>query len=116
MEDEVKSFRISRIIPFLGFDIAQVLSRADMAFDSAQWIKRIDEPILILHAEDDHVIPVHLAQKLHDDAMAPTKDVAIHIFGAEQRLAHKDIFLAKEPLSISHIVTNFVSRVLRSKL
>ena len=100
----------------MGFDIAHILSQADMTFDSAHWIKHIEEPILILHAEDDHVTPVHLAQKLHDETKKLGRDISIHIFGAEQGLAHKNIYLAKDPISLSEIVTNFVNRVLHSNM
>ena len=53
MLDEVKTFKLSRILPWIGLDIDETLNRADMSFDSIFWLKSVEIPILIMHAEDD---------------------------------------------------------------
>jgi abhydrolase domain-containing protein 12 len=105
MEDEVKTFKASRILTLLGLNIGKLLRLADMEFDSARWLLDIQEPIMILHAENDGVIPIRLASKLHEDTKNGST-VQFHTFSASERLGHDGIFLAK---TITEIVTSFIS-------
>ncbi len=50
--DEIKSFYVSVLLPF---DIANQLRLANLEFDSNSNLKKIKEPVLILHAKDDKV-------------------------------------------------------------
>ena len=64
MKDEVESFKASSILTFFGFKINNLLEQADMLFDNALWASQIEEPLMILHAKDDEIIPFNLAQNL----------------------------------------------------
>ena len=78
MLDEVKEFRLSRIFPWIGIDISETLNRADMSFDSTFWLTSVEIPILIMHAEDDKVIPFRLASKMYDDLRKDGVNVNFH--------------------------------------
>ena len=112
MLDEVKEFRLSRILPWIGIDIGDTLDRADMSFDSTFWLKSVKIPILIMHAEDDKVIPFHLASKMYDELKKAGVNVNFHSFSRQERLGHDGIFKAKTPRLLSDIVSEFVTKVL----
>jgi len=114
MLDEVHTFRLSRLLPWIGLDIAETLSLADLLFDSTHWLQNVKIPILIMHAEDDQVIPFHLASKLYDDLKRAGGNVQFHSFSSEQRLRHSGIFQAKNPTTLSDIVTAFVEKIVQS--
>ena len=116
MLNEVKTFQLSRILPWLGIDIDETLSRADVSFDSTHWLKDVKTPILIMHAEDDNVIPFHLASQLYNDLNKAGANVEFHSFSSQERLGHDGIFKAKHPKFLSDIVSVFVEKVLESGL
>ena len=116
MLDEVKTFRLSRILPWIGIDIEETLSRADVSFDSTHWLQDVKTPILIMHAEDDNVIPFHLASQLYNDLNKGGANVEFHSFSGQERLGHDGIFKAKHPKLLSDIVSVFVEKVLESGL
>ena len=116
MLDEVKTFRLSRILPWIGIDIDETLSRADVSFDSTHWLKDVKTPILIMHAEDDNVIPFYLASQLYNDLSKAGANVEFHSFSSQERLGHDGIFKAKHPKFLSDIVSVFVEKVLKSEL
>ena len=104
MFDEVKSFKLSRILPFLGLDIERILQMADMKFDSTENLQNCRKNILILHAEDDSVIPFELAQKLYSDIKGSGVPATFVPFNKTERLGHDNIFKSKE---LESIVDNF---------
>lgn len=112
MSDEVKTFGLSRVLPWFGLDINETLNRADMAFDSSFWLKSIEIPILIMHAEDDNVIPFYLASKLYNDLKNAGVNVDFHPFSFQEHLGHEGIFKAKSPIPLSDIVSAFVKNCL----
>jgi len=112
MADEVKSFQLSQILSRLGLDIDETLNRADMSFDSTFWLRNVKIPILIMHAEDDEMIPFHLASKLYNDLKKAGGDVDFHLFSRRERLGHDGIFKAKSPRLLSDIVAEFVQKSL----
>lgn len=113
MLDEVKEFRLSRILPWIGIDIGETLNRADMSFDSTFWLTSVEIPILIMHAEDDKVIPFRLASKMYDDLRKAGVNVNFHSFSSQERLGHDGIFKAKTPRLLSDIVSEFVKKVVK---
>ena len=113
MSDEVKTFGISRVLSWIGLDINETLNQADMAFDSNFWLRSVPIPILIMHAEDDDVIPFHLASKLYDDLKNAGVNVHFHKFSSQEHLGHEGIFKAKSPRPLSDIVNGFVTKALQ---
>lgn len=112
MSDEVKSFKLSRILPYIGIDVDHALQYADMSFDSVHWLKNVQDcRIFILHAEDDEVIPFHLATQMVQDLKSANVKVEFHAFSKEQKLGHDGIFKAETPETFSDIVVRFIESV-----
>ena len=59
MVDEVESFAIAKPFKYL-INIQTIIENIDLAFDNETLIKNIKEPIFIMHAEDDGIIPFRL--------------------------------------------------------
>ncbi|VDO65799.1 unnamed protein product [Heligmosomoides polygyrus] len=80
--------------------IIKPLRDFELTMETDKRIKKVTCPILILHAENDHVIPVILARKLRDEAVAASRDVKYVEFETERNYKHKFIYLAPELPSI----------------
>ena len=101
MLDEVQSFKLSRLLPLLGLDVRKILHNADMTFDNSKNLQLCrDKNILILHAEDDSVIPFELASSLVHQLSAHGVPVTFKPFSKGERLDHDGIFKSKELISI----------------
>ena len=57
---------------------------------------RVTCPILVLHAEDDHVIPIDLGRKLVNSAKTANRKVTLIEFEAKREFLHKYIHRAEE--------------------
>ena len=112
MKDEVESFKASSILTFFGFKINNLLEQADMLFDNALWAPQIEEPLMILHAKDDEVIPFDLAQNLFNQVKEKKESVEFTPFDSNLHLRHDGIFKAIEKNPA--IINNFIQRALKS--
>ena len=83
-----------------------------MSFDTTLWLPQIQEPVMILHARDDQVIPFALAQELFENTKKQKENVEFFPFDADLKLKHDGIFEAIE--QNPNIVTDFVEKVIRS--
>ena len=109
MKDEVESFKASKILTFLGLKVESILNQSDMSFDSALWLPQIKEPVMILHAKDDEVIPFDLAEQLYKNTKEVKDNIEFVPFEADLRLRHDGIYkaIAENP----RIVTDFVNKI-----
>jgi fermentation-respiration switch protein FrsA (DUF1100 family) len=57
---------------------------------------RVSCPILVLHAEDDHIIPIKLGKKLVESATSAGKKVTFIEFEGDREFLHKFIHRAQE--------------------
>jgi len=64
--DAIRNIPFSYIFPIPAFDwfFIEPLRANNLSFQSDVHIKNIDCPILILHAQDDFIIPIDLANKV----------------------------------------------------
>ncbi|VDN06173.1 unnamed protein product [Thelazia callipaeda] len=85
-----------RCLPWFERTVLDSLNRSGLNMSTDVRITKVDCPILILHAEDDHVIPVRLGRKLRDSALASHRDVIYEEFSASRHFSHKFIYLAEE--------------------
>ncbi|VDP13352.1 unnamed protein product [Onchocerca flexuosa] len=85
-----------RWLPWFEKMVLGSLSKSGLDMSTDERITRVDCPILILHAEDDHIIPLKLARKLYKCAHAAYRDVAFKKFDASRKFHHKFIYLADE--------------------
>ncbi|KFP89495.1 Abhydrolase domain-containing protein 12B, partial [Apaloderma vittatum] len=65
---------IYRQFPGFGYLILDSLALGNMFFRSDENVKVLACPLLILHAEDDDVLPPHLGRKLFETARSAYKD------------------------------------------
>ncbi|NXA25284.1 ABD12 lipase, partial [Ibidorhyncha struthersii] len=66
--------KIYRQFPGFGYLILDSLALGNMFFPSDENVKVLACPLLILHAEDDTVLPPHLGRKLFETARSAYKD------------------------------------------
>ncbi|KAK6753051.1 hypothetical protein RB195_012576 [Necator americanus] len=92
--------------------IMSPLRRVGLDMNSDKRIANITCPILILHAENDHVIPVRLGRKLKDAAVAASRDVRYVEFEEARNYKHKFIYLAPE---LSSLIPEFIAYTKRAK-
>ncbi|KAL4237565.1 Protein abhd12b [Mactra antiquata] len=104
-----------RFIPWFRWLFIDTIAENDIHFTSDQSIADVTPPLLILHAEDDVIVPYHLGQKLYQAALdrrpksyGPAEFVS---FNASQRYGHKLIFMAPE---LPDIIRKFVDRCLQT--
>ncbi|XP_044292439.1 protein ABHD12B isoform X2 [Varanus komodoensis] len=92
--------KIYRKFPGFEYLILDTMARADMHFPNDKNVKVLSNPFLILHSEDDMVIPVHLGRKLFEMAYnASTKKENIKFisfppelgFGHDHISSHPDL-------------------------
>ncbi|CEF70214.1 Hypothetical protein SRAE_2000484800 [Strongyloides ratti] len=92
-------------IPFQEQLFIGNLKKSGLVMDSDKNIKKIDAPILILHAEDDHVIPWQLGEKLHQSAINAGRQSQYIKFESKHQFKHKFLHRAEE---IPELVKKFV--------
>jgi len=116
--DEVRNHPMAwvwRKMPWFDWFFTNSLAKNDLGFVSDQRISVIDCPVLILHAEDDAVVPFKLGKALHECALHSRGDtcraVEFKEFSGEWGYAHKYICRAPE---LPQIVRDFMERCSRS--
>ncbi len=76
----------------LGFNYPQAL--ISNRFESVKRIKNIKAPKLIIHSENDGLIPFYHGKKLFDEAPAPKRFLKIHGFHNTYFSESKEIYIA----------------------
>lgn len=98
-----------RWLPWFNEILVEPLLYSGLNMSSDLRISRVKCPILILHAEDDHIIPVALGRLLRDSALAAQRDVTYVEFEGHRNFRHKYISMAEE---LPVIVRSFVGKCL----
>ncbi|XP_039390079.1 protein ABHD12B isoform X2 [Mauremys reevesii] len=91
--------RIYRQFPGFEYLILDSMALGDMFFRNDENVKVLTSPLLILHSEDDPILPVHLGRKLFEIALHSyeNKDkVKFVAFPEKLGLAHENICLDPE--------------------
>lgn len=61
--------KLYRHLPWFDYTITKPMYANELRFESDQHIAEFRQPVMILHAEDDHVVPFHLGYKLYRTAL-----------------------------------------------
>lgn len=101
--DVVKMHPIVKFYSFLPWSDATLLQPIrdnGMDFNSKMYIKDVDCPIMILHAEDDEIIPYSVATELYYTAINNRNltyqgEVTYHLYGPDG-YGHMHLYLASE--------------------
>ncbi|CAJ0590218.1 unnamed protein product [Cylicocyclus nassatus] len=88
------------------------LKKAGLDMTSDKRIANITCPILMMHAENDHVLSVTLGRKLRDAAVASKRDIKYVEFPTARNYKHKYIYLAPE---LATLIPEFIAHVKQAK-
>ncbi|KAB5562014.1 hypothetical protein PHYPO_G00013100 [Pangasianodon hypophthalmus] len=113
IREEAKSHPFSMVYRYLpGFDwfFLDSITANDIQFPSDENVNHMSCPVLILHAEDDPVVPFHLGKQLYNIA-AQSKSLNGHKvqfipFPSTQGYRHKFIYRSPQ---LPHILSDFLS-------
>ncbi|XP_034939458.1 lysophosphatidylserine lipase ABHD12 isoform X2 [Chelonus insularis] len=101
--------KIFKHLPWFHWVIVQPFHDNNLRFESDQHIANIQCPIMILHAEDDRVVPFVLGEKLYEKALKyhgnDTNKVQMITIDSSLGLGHKYICRYKQ---LPSIIENFV--------
>ncbi|XP_074038594.1 lysophosphatidylserine lipase ABHD12 isoform X2 [Leptinotarsa decemlineata] len=116
MKEEISKFPLAKIfrnLPWFSYTVIQPMQENGFTFKTDQFICEVDAPILILHAEDDHVVPFSLGYKLYEAARrcrtATQGKIEFHPFDKKYGYDHKFIYRAPE---LPEIIMKFVDSVI----
>ena len=85
---------INKIFDYFA-DTMALLETIDLSLDSERWLKDIKQPVFILHAKDDAIVPFELGEKLYLEMVRNSMDIKLFSFEAEYELGHDDIYKYK---------------------
>ncbi|XP_038157719.1 lysophosphatidylserine lipase ABHD12 isoform X2 [Cyprinodon tularosa] len=112
IREEAKSHPFSMVYRFLpGFDwfFLDAISANNIRFASDENVDHISCPVLILHAEDDSVVPFHLGKKLYHLA-SRSQSLSGHkvqFVAFPSSLAYKHKFIYRSP-ELPNILSDFL--------
>lgn len=98
-------------LPWFHWLVVEPFYKNDLRFESDKHIGKIQCPIMILHAEDDSVVPFHLGEKLYKSALSfhgnETNRIQLTRIESVHGLGHKYICRYKE---LPSIIESFVAQ------
>ncbi|XP_055691831.1 lysophosphatidylserine lipase ABHD12 isoform X2 [Lutzomyia longipalpis] len=111
IREEIREHPFSKFfrhLPWFDFTISEPMYRNSLRFESDVHIGEFPQPILILHAEDDLVVPFKLGYKLYRRALDVRKKnwgpVEFHRFEGSSHYGHK--YICRAP-NLPEIVRKF---------
>lgn len=94
--------------PGMGYFFPEPWANNHVVFPSEENLKKIRSPILFLHSEDDHLVPIHIAQQLYEVAASSQKSERVKLVAFEGSLGYLHNGLYKDP-RLPAIIKKFVS-------
>lgn len=112
MQDEIRTYPLSKLFRWLPyFDycfVEPIVTNPELNFNTSATLNKIETPLLILHAEDDRIIPFFIGKRLYEQALQlQPKNIQraqFVSFPANLNYGHKTIF--KDP-ELSKIIRKF---------
>lgn len=113
----VANHRLTKMYMFLpGFQslLSHILEMNNIEFANDKNLKTLTSPLLILHAEDDNIVPYHMGQKLYEISLQAKKehntDVQVEMisYSAKLGFSHNKIYL--DP-NLSNVVGKFLQKL-----
>ncbi|XP_014249652.1 monoacylglycerol lipase ABHD12 isoform X2 [Cimex lectularius] len=97
MKEEIRSYPLAKFfiyLPWFDYFFTEPMYNNGLQFESDKHLLKVSTPILILHAEDDIVIPVALGEKLYKTLQKerPNNLTTLVKFSQSERLGHKYIY------------------------
>ncbi|CAD5121412.1 DgyrCDS9932 [Dimorphilus gyrociliatus] len=97
-------------IPPIAHLFVSTLRSQNITFSTESKISDVQSPIIILHAQDDRSVPIHLGEKLYKTAKGCGKSVKFIAFDSKAGCGHNYIHEDKDFISI---IKNFISNCTR---
>lgn len=119
LSDEIREYPMSQLfrpLPWFDFCFIYPVYENNLRFESDKNLRNVTAPILILHAEDDHIVPYKLGQKLYDSITEGRNEeypVKFVTFERKLALGHHFIFTSK---NLTSIMMSFVHESLQKKI
>ncbi|KAJ8933422.1 hypothetical protein NQ314_014021 [Rhamnusium bicolor] len=117
LREEISEFPLARLfknLPWFSYTIVEPMQENGFKFETDKYICHVDTPTIILHAEDDHVVPYKLGHKLYKDALKCRKDtqgnMSFYKFDGKRNYEHKYICRAPE---LHDIIRKFTSQAIK---
>ncbi|XP_068145176.1 lysophosphatidylserine lipase ABHD12 isoform X1 [Drosophila tropicalis] len=115
IRDEIRMHPFSRPfkhLPWFDFTISRPMYSNKLRFESDIHIHEFPQPIMIIHAEDDVVVPFILGYRLYRVALDTRErswgPVEFHRFEGKHKYGHKYLCRAPElPSLVQHFVANY---------
>lgn len=119
IRDEIRLHPFSRPfrnLPWFDFMISQPMYTNKLRFESDRHIYEFPQPVMIVHAEDDVVVPFHLGYRLYRIALEKRHrswgPVEFHRFDQSHRYGHKYLCRAPEmPKLVKNFVDNYHNEI-----
>lgn len=119
IRDEIRLHPFSRPfrhLPWFDYMISQPMYTNKLRFESDKHIYEFRQPVMIVHAEDDVVVPFHLGYKLYRIALEKRDrswgPVEFHRFEHSHRYGHKYLCRAPEmPKLVKNFVDNYHNEI-----
>jgi len=91
------------------FVLESLLKRFNMEFNSDKHLPNVPSPVMVLHAEDDDMVPVGLGKKLFETVKAAGKEnIELHLFDGSLGYNHSYIYKSEK---LPGLVRQFTRRV-----
>ncbi|KAJ8977565.1 hypothetical protein NQ317_005414 [Molorchus minor] len=117
MREEISEFPLARLfkyLPWFSYTVVEPMQQNGFTFKTDHFICLVDVPIIILHAQDDHVVPYRLGYKLYQHALKCRQDtqgkIIFHKFEGKHNYDHRFICRAPE---IHDIISDFISTAIK---
>ena len=107
LKTEAGSFWLAKLLKYT-IDVDKLIEDSNLAFDSERWIQTVKEPVFILHAEDDNIVPFEFGKRLFEVALEHSVKATFYPFERCLGLGHEHIHRADSlktiiGLSLIHI-------------
>ncbi|XP_063804504.1 lysophosphatidylserine lipase ABHD12-like [Pseudophryne corroboree] len=89
--------KIYHMFPGFEYFFLDTMALANCVFPNDENIKVLTSPLMILHAEDDHVVPVTMAKELHEISINSRHPSAVKLVVYPAELGYKHKFIYRDP-------------------
>ncbi|XP_068424325.1 monoacylglycerol lipase ABHD12-like [Clinocottus analis] len=93
--------------PGIGYFLHEPWAENKLVFPTEENLKKLRCPILFLHAEDDHLVPIQIAQQMHKVAASAQNSERVKLVSFDGSLGYLHNGLYRDPL-LPDIVKKFV--------
>ncbi|XP_070772500.1 lysophosphatidylserine lipase ABHD12 [Enoplosus armatus] len=94
-------------VPGSGYFFPEPWAENKLVFPTEQNLKKMRSPILFLHAEDDHLVPIHIAEQMYEVAASAQNAERVKLVPFEGSLGYLHNGLYRDP-RLPDIIKTFV--------